>query len=117
MANKKFKICYSGDRMNDSFSGMKNVDWKTVTNFVQIVKNFYQECPAVQQRSEAEVMKWRSDNEVFVAGPANFKPILQFEEAGIPEYLMKTIKGQNYTQPGLEILGSHCSNNPIRIQI
>ena len=103
--------------MNDSFSGMKNVDWKTVTNFVQIVKNFYQECPAVQQRSEAEVMKWRSDNEVFVAGPANFKPILQFEEAGIPEYLMKTIKGQSYTQPGLEILGSHCSNNPIRIQI
>ena len=71
---------------------MKEVNWASVQNFVQVVKNFYQECEAVQRRTEEEVMKWRDDNQVYVVGSANFKPILKFEEAGIPEYLMKVIQ-------------------------
>ena len=78
--------------MSDSFSQMKAVNWDSVQNFVQVVKNFYQECEAVQIRSEEEVMKWRDENQVYVVGSANFKPILQFNEAGIPDYLMKTIQ-------------------------
>ncbi|CAG5112351.1 Oidioi.mRNA.OKI2018_I69.chr2.g6574.t1.cds [Oikopleura dioica] len=91
----------SGDRWNtgDSFSGMKAVDYNSVANFIPIVKEFYQECEAVQNRSEAEVMEWRSQKEVYVQGPANFKPILQFLEAGIPDYLMQTISAANYLTP------------------
>ena len=51
---------------SDSFRDLRSVDYGSVSNFVQIVKNFYQECEAVQNRSEEEVMKWRSDNEVYV---------------------------------------------------
>jgi len=85
--------------MSDSFSQMKAVNWDSVQNFVQVVKNFYQECEAVQIRSEEEVMKWRDENQVYVVGTANFKPILQFNEAGIPDYLMKTIQEQNFATP------------------
>ena len=59
---------------------MKNVDYGSVANFVQIVKNFYQECDIVRNRTEEEVMAWRTANEVYVDGTANFKPILQFSE-------------------------------------
>ena len=78
---------------------MKAVNWSSVQNFVQIVKNFYQECDAVRNRPEAEVMQWRKDKEVYVQGTANFKPILEFEEAGIPEYLLAKIKEQKYEAP------------------
>lgn len=78
---------------------MKAVDYNSVANFIPIVKEFYQECEAVQNRSEAEVMEWRSQKEVYVQGPANFKPILQFIEAGIPDYLMQTISAANYLTP------------------
>ena len=78
---------------------MKDVNWANVSNFVQIVKNFYQECEAVRNRTEQEVMQWRSDHEVYVQGTANFKPILHFLEAGIPDYLMSTIQAQKYEKP------------------
>lgn len=85
--------------MRDSFSDMKSVNYSEVENFIQIVKNFYQECEAVRNRTEEEVMAWRSENEVFVQGTANFKPILEFMEAGIPDYLMATVSGQGYQKP------------------
>ena len=78
---------------------MKAVDYGSVSNFIPIVKEFYQECEAVQSRSEQEVMAWRGEKEVLVQGPANFKPILQFMEAGIPEYLMSTISAAGYQTP------------------
>ena len=78
---------------------MKAVDYSSVQNFVQIVKNFYQECEAVRARTEQEVMAWRNENDVFVDGSANFKPILEFMEAGIPDYLMQTVNAQKFEKP------------------
>ena len=90
---------YGGDKWDNSFSGMKAVDYSSVQNFVQIVKNFYQECEAVRARTEQEVMAWRNENDVFVDGSANFKPILEFMEAGIPDYLMQTVSAQKFEKP------------------
>ena len=90
---------YGGDKWDNSFSGMKAVDYSSVQNFVQIVKNFYQECEAVRARTEQEVMAWRNENDVFVDGSANFKPILEFMEAGIPDYLMQTVNAQKFEKP------------------
>ena len=92
---------YGNWSVAESFAGMKDVNWGSVQNFVQIVKNFYQECEAVRMRSEGDVMEWRKENQVYVVGSANFKPILQFHEAGIPEYLMTIIKVSSI---------SHCSH-------
>lgn len=78
---------------------MKAVDYGSVSNFIPIVKEFYQECEAVQNRTEQEVMAWRAEKEVAVQGPANFKPILQFMEAGIPDYLMGTVTAAGYVTP------------------
>ena len=87
------------DKYGDSFGSMKAVDYSSVQNFVQIVKNFYQECETVRSRTENDVMTWRGANDVFVDGSANFKPILEFSEAGIPEYLMTTVAAQKYEKP------------------
>ena len=59
----------------------------------------FKECETVQSRSEDEVLAWREQNEVYVEGTANFKPILEFMEAGIPDYLMKTVHEQNFERP------------------
>jgi hypothetical protein len=43
---------------------MANVNYSQVSNMVEVVKNFYQECDEVRARTEAEVMQWRTDNQV-----------------------------------------------------
>ena len=75
-----------------SFNNMKAVDWNQVTNLIQVVKNFYKECPSVQARTNEEVVKWREENKVRVVGNSPMKPILSFAEAGLPQYLMKIIQ-------------------------
>jgi len=75
-----------------SFNNMKAVDWDKVTNLIQIVKNFYTEARTVSARTQEEVQEWRNKNSVRVVGTANMKPILTFEEACIPPYLMNIIR-------------------------
>jgi len=82
-----------------SFNNMKAVDWNQVTNLIQVVKNFYKECPSVQARTNEEVVKWREENKVRVVGNSPMKPILSFAEAGLPQYLMKIIQQQKYETP------------------
>lgn len=82
-----------------SFNNMKAVDWDKVTNLIQIVKNFYTEALSVSARTTEEVTDWRKKNSVRVVGTANMKPILTFEEACIPPYLMNIIRQQHYEAP------------------
>ena len=79
-----------------SFNNMKAVDWDKVTNLIQIVKNFYTEALSVSARTTEEVTDWRKKNSVRVVGTANMKPILTFEEACIPPYLMNIIRRKNF---------------------
>jgi ATP-dependent RNA helicase DDX5/DBP2 len=62
-------------------------------------KNFYQEHPDVQNRSEAEVEAYRATHEMKILGPNIPRPITTFEEASFPSYLLKELKGLGFTGP------------------
>ena len=74
------------------FSSMKAVDWNQVTNLVEIVKNFYQECPTVTERTPEEVEQWRREKQVRVQGTMQIKPILAFDEINLPPLLLDIIR-------------------------
>ena len=74
------------------FSSMKAVDWNQVTNLVEIVKNFYQECPTVTERAPEEVEQWRREKQVRVQGTMQIKPILAFDEINLPPLLLDIIR-------------------------
>jgi ATP-dependent RNA helicase DDX5/DBP2 len=70
--------------------------WEGLISFE---KDFYREHPNVGKRTEDEVEKWRRDKQVIVSGRGVPKPILFFEEANFPEYLVKELLQATYTAP------------------
>ena len=56
-----------------------------------MVKNFYAECPQVQQRTDEEVVQWRQEKQVRVQGTMQIKPILSFNEIQLPPILLDII--------------------------
>ncbi|XP_067353885.1 probable ATP-dependent RNA helicase DDX5 [Channa argus] len=62
-------------------------------------KNFYQEHPDVTRRPLQEVEQYRRGKEVTVKGRDCPKPIVKFNEAAFPSYVMDVIVKQNWTEP------------------
>uniref|UniRef100_A0A3B3DBB6 RNA helicase n=1 Tax=Oryzias melastigma TaxID=30732 RepID=A0A3B3DBB6_ORYME len=62
-------------------------------------KNFYQEHPDVTHRPIQEVEQYRRSKEVTVKGRDCPKPIIKFNEAAFPSYVMDMIVKQNFTEP------------------
>jgi ATP-dependent RNA helicase DDX5/DBP2 len=62
-------------------------------------KSFYKEDPAVTNRSEAEVAKFRADHAITVAGKNVPRPVHTFDEAGFPAYVMSEVKAQGFPAP------------------
>ncbi|XP_055080506.1 LOW QUALITY PROTEIN: probable ATP-dependent RNA helicase DDX5 [Periophthalmus magnuspinnatus] len=62
-------------------------------------KNFYQEHPDVTCRPLQDVEQYRRSKEVTVKGRDCPKPIMKFNEAAYPSYVMDIIVKQNWTEP------------------
>jgi superfamily II DNA/RNA helicase len=62
-------------------------------------KFFYHEHPAVTARSPLEVQQYFAMSEITVNGRNIPKPIIHFNEASFPEYIMSVIRMQNWTTP------------------
>ncbi|XP_028841308.1 putative ATP-dependent RNA helicase DDX5 isoform X1 [Denticeps clupeoides] len=62
-------------------------------------KNFYKEHPDVCRRSSQDVEQYRRSKEVTVKGRECPKPIMKFNEANFPSYVMDVINKQNWTDP------------------
>ncbi|XP_037112070.1 probable ATP-dependent RNA helicase DDX5 [Syngnathus acus] len=62
-------------------------------------KNFYQEHPDVTRRLLPEVEQYRISREVTVKGRECPKPILRFNEAAFPNYVMDMVIKQNWIEP------------------
>uniref|UniRef100_A0A8C7ZPV1 RNA helicase n=1 Tax=Oryzias sinensis TaxID=183150 RepID=A0A8C7ZPV1_9TELE len=62
-------------------------------------KNFYQEHPDVTHRSPQEIEQYRRNKEVTVKGRDCPKPMIKFNEASFPSYVMDMIVKQNFTDP------------------
>lgn len=62
-------------------------------------KNFYQEHPDVTHRPLQDVEQYRRSREVTVKGRDCPKPIIKFNEAAFPSYVMDIIVKQNWIEP------------------
>jgi ATP-dependent RNA helicase DDX5/DBP2 len=62
-------------------------------------KNFYIEHPGVSARSEAQGDEWRRQNSISVIGHGIPKPVLSFEEASMPEYVLREVLKQGFNHP------------------
>ncbi|XP_061685356.1 probable ATP-dependent RNA helicase DDX17 isoform X2 [Syngnathoides biaculeatus] len=62
-------------------------------------KNFYTEHPEVQRLSQYEIEEFRRKKEITVKGSDCPKPVMTFQQAQFPQYVMDVLIQQNFTEP------------------
>ncbi|XP_012523407.1 ATP-dependent RNA helicase dbp2 [Monomorium pharaonis] len=77
---------------------LKRVNWDLCT-LEPLHKDFYIEHPAVRNRSNEEVNRFRENAEITVKGEHVPNPIQSFEEGNFPPYIMESIRKEGYSQP------------------
>ncbi|KAF9153019.1 ATP-dependent RNA helicase dbp2 [Linnemannia schmuckeri] len=87
-----------GDRMSNLGNSLARpqFDLSTLPRFE---KNFYQENPAVTNRSQADVDAFRAKHEMTLYGPNIPKPVETFDEAGFPPYVLKEVLEMGFKAP------------------
>ena len=73
-------------------------DWGKI-QLVPFQKDFYVEHPAVAARSPAEIEEFRRKHEMTLTGNNIPRPVLSFEEASFPDYLLAEVKKAGFTTP------------------
>merc|ERR1711871_1105465 len=70
-----------------------------LTKLPTFEKNFYIEHPAVSARSEEDAANWRQGESINVIGRGIPKPVMTFEEASMPEYVLSEVLKQGFEKP------------------
>jgi len=81
-----------GEKLN------RNIQWD-LSQMPAFDKNFYIEHPHVKARSEEDASQWRTANEINIVGRGIPKPCYTFEEASMPEYVLKEVLRQGFDKP------------------
>jgi ATP-dependent RNA helicase DDX5/DBP2 len=84
-----------GDSMGNLGAGLRSIQWD-LSKLPVFEKNFYIEHPAVSQRSDSHAEEWRRSHSITVQGRGIPKPVLTFEEASMPEYVLKEVLKQGF---------------------
>jgi len=70
-----------------------NIDWTAAHRALKIEKNFYHEHYAVSARTDSEVAEIREARDIeILSGRSVPKPVLTFEEASLPPFLMDRLR-------------------------
>lgn len=78
---------------------LRRVKWDQYT-LVPFEKHFYNPHPNVINADLRAVEKFRFEKEITIVKGQNIPyPITSFEEAGVPEYVMREVQRQNYLEP------------------
>ncbi|CAK0904609.1 unnamed protein product [Prorocentrum cordatum] len=98
---------WGGGDPQDWAPNLKKIDWNGLS-LVPIDKNFYEEHWSVQARTEAqaEEMRRSMDIEVLNDGGSVPKPVISFEEASMPDWLLSQVQKKGFKAP-----------TPIQVQV
>jgi len=77
---------------------LRKIQWD-LSKLPVFEKNFYIEKHAVTARPESAAEDWRRSKEIHVIGNGIPKPTLTFEEASMPEYVLKEVLKQGFKEP------------------
>ncbi|PVU95378.1 hypothetical protein BB561_001854 [Smittium simulii] len=83
-------------RDNDNSDPAASFDVSALAKFE---KNFYIEDPRVAERSSSQVQEFRDKHSITTVGSDIPKPVLGFEEAGFPDYVLSEITKLGFTAP------------------
>ncbi|PUU81237.1 P-loop containing nucleoside triphosphate hydrolase protein [Tuber borchii] len=87
-----------GDRMSNLGAGLKAQSWD-MNSLPKFEKSFYKEAPTVASRTSAEIEAFRLEKQMRVQGRDVPKPVVDFDEAGFPSYVMNEVKAQGFAAP------------------
>jgi ATP-dependent RNA helicase DDX5/DBP2 len=90
---------YGGGGQSNLGSNLHSIDFSK-EQLVPFEKNFYLEHPDVKARSEKEAEEWRASKQIAVKGHDVPKPVLTFEEASMPEYILSEVR-TSYQRQGV----------------
>ena len=80
-------------------ANLRRPKWDQYT-LVPFEKNFYNPSPNLLNMSPRDVEKYRGEREITIQRGQNVpNPITNFADAGLPDYVMKEIQRQKYTEP------------------
>ena len=78
---------------------LRKPKWDSYT-LVPFEKNFYNPHPNILNMNPRDVEKYRGEREITIQRGNNVpNPITNFEDAGLPDYVMKEIERQKYDRP------------------
>jgi len=87
-----------GMGMGQPGASLKPVDWTRV-KLEKFEKHFFFEHANVKARSQEDVDKWLAEKKCEVKGNDIPKPVLSFQEASLPDYILAEIARANFVAP------------------
>ncbi|TGZ77468.1 ATP-dependent RNA helicase DBP2 [Ascodesmis nigricans] len=84
--------------MSNLGAGLKAQNWDLAA-LPKFEKSFYKEHEAVARRSQAEIDAYRTEKQMRVEGRDVPKPVMTFDEAGFPSYVMNEVKACGFSSP------------------
>ena len=79
-------------------AGLSQIDFAN-TQLEILEKDFYIEHPDVSKRSEQEAAEWRASKQIVVEGSDIPKPVMTFDEASMPEYVLSEVLKCGFDKP------------------
>jgi len=89
---------YGGGNRNGFGSDLTAPTWN-LSDLPVFEKDFYMEHPDVTAREAKEVDDFRRKHEITVSGESVPKPVTNFIEASVPEFVLKEIQAAGFTEP------------------
>jgi ATP-dependent RNA helicase DDX5/DBP2 len=93
---------YGGQNASFSNTGLgsqlSNIDFNSA-DLVPFEKDFYIEHPDVTKRPPEEAEAWRASKSIVVIGDGVPKPVMTFDEASMPEYILTEVLKQGFERP------------------
>jgi ATP-dependent RNA helicase DDX5/DBP2 len=84
--------------MGNLGGGLREIDWEQ-DGIVEIQKNFYEEHIEVQARSDSENKAIMAQHDIKIVSGENMKCVASFEEANMPDNLLKAVYAQGFEKP------------------
>ncbi|XP_018567786.1 ATP-dependent RNA helicase dbp2 [Anoplophora glabripennis] len=87
-----------GGRRNTAGSSLRKPRWD-MSRLEPFKKDFYIPHPSVTDRPYYEIEEWRRNKEISLKGKSIPEPVLNFEEAGFPDYVMTELRKMGFKNP------------------
>jgi len=78
--------------------GLSKPKWGSM-KLIPFQKDFYQENPAVTNRSPAEIQQYYNSKEIRVVGQDTLRPCLSFTEPNFPDYIQNKLLSEGFKEP------------------